>query len=278
MNLYKRKIPLDDDFVRKKRSEYSEKQFKSSEAIRPALNNENENLFNINDFNVTLFSAEIEYDYPKMLLKIKENVMSNDSDNFNNLKSLKIKMFNGNFATFNLPSNLNLASILSSSSFNLNFKNAFGVELNTVKFYNIKFPSVQVIVTNTSTADSRSLQKSDLNYFRQLICLLFSHLFNLKFTQCSCYPQKINELILIQAGFNMNCINALECNSFMNANPNFYDPFVLGPCKDTDMNVSTVILNSINAFSLDGNIEISQDIKVIFGEILKTLNKKIIQT
>jgi hypothetical protein len=64
----------------------------------------------------------------------------------------------------------------------------------------------------------------------------------------------------------------------MNANPNFYDPFVLGPCKDTDMNVSTVILNSINAFSLDGNIEISQDIKVIFGEILKTLNKKIIQT
>jgi hypothetical protein len=234
----------------------------------------NQKLYNVNDFDAKLFAGETEYNYPDMLNIISQNLVQNENDSFNNIKSIKIKVLNNDFAIFNLPVNLSFTSIFNSHSFNLNFSNAFGIELSNAKFYNLQFPSINVKISNKVTQNNDYLELSDLNYFRQLVCLTFAFLFNLKFTQCSCYPTTINELNLMKLGYTMNCIKAIECNTFLNANKDFNDSIVIGPCKESDIDVSSVILTTINALSLNKSITINQDLKIIFGEIVNNINNK----
>ena len=72
----------------------------------------------------------------------------------------------------------------------------------------------------------------------------------------------------------MNCLNAIECNTFLNANLNYHDSIVIGPCKDSDININSIILTTINALSLNNSITINQDLRIIFGEIVNNLNKE----
>ena len=101
----------------------------STTNLASSISSKNQKLYNINDFDAKLFAGETEFNYPDMLEIIKENLNQNDNDSFNNIKSIKIKMLNNDFAIFNLPVNLSFTSIFNSHSFNLNFSNAFGIEL-----------------------------------------------------------------------------------------------------------------------------------------------------
>ena len=241
------------------------------------IHHENSNNYlDLNVFNTQQLKCELIYNYEDMKKKILANFKQEDQNYLNNIRVLKIRVKN-DFVSFYLPHDLNITLLLDSYCFDRNFYNAFKIELKNYIFNHKHFPLVQIKINNSvnSTNSANSVNQSllnvnDLTYFRQIICLSFAYLFNINFKECACYPQTINQLIYLQSGINMNCINAVECKTFLLNNPEAFDSLVIGPCQTAD--ILAVAINSISAFALNGDNNINVDVKMIFDE-LKTLIK-----
>ena len=144
---------------------------------------------NVNQYYLDVINPTLKYDYRNMIKKIVKNLHQSEAEQFNNMRVIKIRHFNNNYVSFYLPSNINFQDMLNENAFSGYFYNAFGISLNNCIFTDKRFPGIKVSVINTAVSNDSNqmndIQKSNLTYFRQVVCFAFGYLFNLVFVHFS---------------------------------------------------------------------------------------------
>lgn len=180
-----------------------------------------------------------------------EIIKKNESENTNNRRiQTGIKKFVWNFSNYKdygidliIPNELN-TKIFDETYFLKNYQLAFEkkFEQKTLMRSNSK---IIVNFVNYPNSELSNLHEGNYSlnkdYFRLITCIYFSIVKDIQLTNCSCYPENLNELNLFKSNIKMNCIKE-TCSSEISLSSNAYNRLTVGNCDK--INVQNILMEA----------------------------------